>query len=188
MPIAGIIIIAVIAVIVIWFITAYNSFIRARTTVEEAFSTMDVYMKKRFDLIPNLVETVKGYASHERETLQNVVNARAQVAGAASLSERAKSENMLSDTLKTLFAVAENYPDLKANQNFLELQSELRRAEEDIANSRKYYNAVVKNYNNRCQMFPSNLVASLFHFTPKTMFEVASAAERENVKVDFKTK
>lgn len=185
MPVAAIIIIAVIAVIVIWFAASYNSFIRAKNNVEEAFATMDVYLKKRFDLIPNLVETVKGYASHERETLQSVVDARARVGSAGTVAERARSENALTDTLKSLFAIAENYPDLKANQNFLELQNELRQTELDIANARKYYNAVVKKYNNRCQMFPSNIIAAVFHFEPKTMFEVDNAEERQNVRVNF---
>lgn len=185
MNIGLIVLLAVVVVFVIWLAASYNSFIRARNNVDEAYATMDVYLKKRFDLIPNLVETVKGYAKHERETLQSVVDARAAVGNAGSVAERAKGENMLSNTLKSLFAVAENYPELKANQNFMELQSELRQTEEDIANSRKYYNAVVKKYNNRCQMFPSNIIAGIFHFTPKTMFEVENAEERQNVKVDF---
>lgn len=180
-----IVLIAVVVIVLIWLAASYNSFIRARNNVEEAYATMNVYLKKRFDLIPNLVETVKGYAKHEKETLQNVVDARAAVGSAGSVAERAKSENVLSGTLKSLFAVAENYPELKANQNFMELQGELRSMEQDIANSRKYYNAVVKQYNNRCQMFPGNLVAGMFHFTPKTMFEVESTEERQNVHVDF---
>ena len=180
-----IVVIAVVVIVLIWFAASYNSFIRARNNVGEAYATMDVYLKKRFDLIPNLVETVKGYAKHERETLQSVIDARAAVGSAGSVEERAKSENVLSGTLKSLFAVAENYPDLKANQNFTQLQAELRNMEQEIANSRKYYNAVVKKYNNRCQMFPGNIVAGLFGFRPKTMFEVENSGERNNVHVDF---
>lgn len=183
--IPGIIIIAIVAVIVLWFIGAYNGFVRARNNVEEGFSTMDVYLKKRYDLIPNLVETVKGYAKHERETLESITAARASVGSATTVEERAQAENQLTGALKTLFAVAEAYPDLKANQNFLDLQNQLKQVEQDIANARKYYNAVVKDYNNRCMMFPSNIIAKIFHFEKKPMFEVDSAAERENVKVDF---
>jgi len=180
-----IIILIVIAVIVIWFISAYNRFIKLRNSVEEAFATMDVYMKKRFDLIPNLVETVKGYASHEKETLQNVTKARAAVQDAGTAEERAAGENMLSQTLKNLFAVAENYPNLKANQNFLDLQSQLKKIEDDIANSRKYYNAVVKEFNTKTEVFPSNIIANMFRFERKPMFEVTEQEERENVRVEF---
>ncbi|MGI6736793.1 MAG: LemA family protein [Anaerovoracaceae bacterium] len=185
----GMIVLAVVAVIVvvlvIWLIAAYNSFIGARNNVEESFSTMDVYLKKRFDLVPNLVETVKGYASHERETLSAVTQARSAVQSAGTTEERMRGENMLTDSLRSLFAVSEAYPDLKANQNFLDLQQQLRRLEEDIANSRKYYNAVVKRFNNMCEMFPSNIIASIFHFERRPMFEVESAEERNNVKVQF---
>lgn len=180
-----IVILIVAAVIVLWAITTYNGFVRSRNTVEEGFATMDVYLKKRFDLIPNLVETVKGYATHEQETLQNVVAARSQAMNAGTIEERAKSENMLSDSLKSLFAVAEAYPDLKANQGFVDLQNQLNQLEMDIANARKYYNAVVKKFNNRCEVFPSSIIANIFHFERKPMFEVQNAEERENVKVNF---
>lgn len=175
----------VVAIGVLWIVGAYNGFIRLRNAAEEAFSTMDVYMKKRYDLIPNLVETVKGYASHERETLENVTKARNIAAGAQTLDERVEGENLLSGTLKSLFAVAENYPTLMANQNFLDLQNQLRVVEEDIANSRKYYNGVVREFNTKIEMFPGNLVAMLFRFKRKPMFEVNAPEERENVKVDF---
>lgn len=181
----GIIIAVIVAVIVIWAVASYNGFIKANNNCEEAFATMDVYMKKRYDLIPNLVETVKGYATHEKETLQKVVEARQMVGSAGSVEERAQAENMLTGTLKSLFAVSEAYPDLKANQNFMDLQSQLKQIEGEIANSRKYYNAVVKDFNNKCQMFPSNILAGIFHFTKKAMFEVDNAEERQNVKVDF---
>ncbi len=179
------IILIIIVVIVIWFITGYNGFIRGRNNIDEAYSTMDVYLKKRFDLIPNLVETVKAYAAHEKETLQAVVAARTQVQTAGSDGERIQAENALTGTLRSLFAVAEAYPDLKANQNFLELQGQLKSIEDDIANSRKYYNGCVKAFNNRCQTFPSSVLAGMFHFEPRTMFEVSSEEERENVQVQF---
>ena len=179
------IIIAIIIVLAIAFVGMYNSFIKLKNSCEEAFSTMDVYMKKRFDLIPNLVETVKGYASHEKETLEKVMAARNGVQSAATVEEKMAQENVLTGTLKSLFAVAEAYPDLKANTNFLDLQDQLKSVEEDIANSRKYYNAVVKQFNTKCEMFPSNIIASMFHFERKPMFEVDSAEERKNVEVKF---
>ena len=179
------IIIAIIIVLAIAFVGMYNSFIKLKNSCEEAFSTMDVYMKKRFDLIPNLVETVKGYAAHEKETLEKVMAARNGVQSAATVEEKMAQENVLTGTLKSLFAVAEAYPDLKANTNFLDLQDQLKSVEEDIANSRKYYNAVVKQFNTKCEMFPSNIIASTFHFERKPMFEVDSAEERKNVEVKF---
>lgn len=179
------IIIAIIIVLAIAFVGMYNSFIKLKNSCEEAFSTMDVYMKKRFDLIPNLVETVKGYAAHEKETLEKVMAARNGVQSAATVEEKMAQENVLTGTLKSLFAVAEAYPDLKANTNFLDLQDQLKSVEEDIANSRKYYNAVVKQFNTKCEMFPSNIIASMFHFERKPMFEVDSAEERKNVEVKF---
>lgn len=179
------IIIAIIIVLAIAFVGMYNSFIKLKNSCEEAFSTMDVYMKKRFDLIPNLVETVKGYAAHEKETLEKVMAARNGVQSAATVEEKMAQENVLTGTLKSLFAVAEAYPDLKANTNFLDLQDQLKSVEEDIANSRKFYNAVVKQFNTKCEMFPSNIIASIFHFERKPMFEVDSAEERKNVEVKF---
>ncbi len=180
-----IVILIIIVLIVIWLISGYNGLVRSRNTVEEAFSTMDVYLKKRFDLIPNLVESVKGYAAHEKETLQAVIAARGQITSAGSAAERMEAENALSGTLRSLFAVAESYPDLKANAGFIDLQSQLKKVEEDIANARKYYNGSVKAYNNKCQTFPSSFIASTFRFEPRTMFEVSSEEERENVKVEF---
>lgn len=183
--IAGIVIAVIVAIIIIWFIVAYNGFVKANNNVEESFATMDVYMKKRYDLIPNLVETVKGYAKHESETFAKVTEARNMAQGADSIEGKVQGENMLTGALKSLFAVAEAYPDLKANQNFMDLQKQLQQVEQDIANARKYYNAVVKMFNNKCQMFPSNIVAGMFHYSPKQMFEVESEEERQNVKVDF---
>lgn len=183
--IIGIIVAAIVLIIAIWAITGYNGFVRAKNNVEEAFSTMDVYLKKRYDLIPNLVETVKGYAKHESETLEKVVQARNMAQGATTIEDKIANENALTGTLKSLFAIAENYPDLKANQGFLDLQNQLKQVEEDIANSRKFYNAVVKEFNNKCEMFPSNILAGIFHFSEKPMFEVEGEEERQNVKVQF---
>lgn len=175
----------VVLLLIIWVIAAYNGFVRLKNSIEEAFSTMDVYLKKRYDLIPNLVETVKGYATHERETLANVIAARNMAASATTLEGRVEGENALQSTLKTLFAVAEAYPDLKANTNFLELQGDLRLIESEIANSRKYYNAVVKTYNTKREVFPSVIIAGLFKFDKKPLFEVSEQVERESVKVKF---
>lgn len=183
--IIGIIIAVVVAVIAIWAISGYNGFVKGKNNVEEAFATMDVYLKKRYDLIPNLVETVKGYAKHESETLTKVIEARNMAAGASTMEDKIQGENMLNGTLKSLFAVAESYPDLKANTNFMDLQNQLKSVEEDIANARKYYNAVVKQFNNKCEMFPSNILAGIFHFERKPMFEVDAEEERKNVKVEF---
>ena len=178
-------IIVVLVIIAIWVIAGYNGFIKAKNNVEEGFSTMDVYLKKRYDLIPNLVETVKGYAKHESETLTKVIEARNMAQSATTIEDKIAGETALTGTLKSLFAVAESYPDLKANTNFMDLQQQLKSIEEDIANSRKYYNAVVKVFNNKCEMFPSNILAGVFHFTKKPMFEVDGADERKNVKVEF---
>ncbi|MDD7718020.1 MAG: LemA family protein [Eubacteriaceae bacterium] len=181
----GIVILVIVVIIAIWAITGYNGFIKGKNSVEESFSTMDVYLKKRYDLIPNLVETVKGYAKHESETLEKVVAARNMAQSAGTIEEKIAGENALTGTLKSLFAVAESYPDLKANANFMDLQNQLKSVENDIANARKYYNAVVKQFNNRCEMFPSNILAGIFHFTRKPMFEVDAEEERKNVKVEF---
>ncbi|MCL1808880.1 MAG: LemA family protein [Clostridiales bacterium] len=178
-------VIALAAIIAVWLAAGYNSFVKLKNMIEEAFSTMDVYLKKRYDLIPNLVETVKGYAKHESGTLEKVVQARNMAQGAATIEDKIAGENMLSGTLKTLFAVAEAYPDLKANENFMDLQKQLMRIEDEIANSRKYFNGVVKDFNTKVESFPSNIIAGIFHFTRKPMFEVESREERQNVKVQF---
>lgn len=163
----------------------YNGTIKLRNAIEEAFATMDVYLKKRYDMIPNLVETVKGYATHEQETLQALTEARTRSMQATTPEERFEQEGGLQSALKSLFAVAENYPDLKANQNFLALQSELSSMEGEIANSRKYYNAVVKQFNTRIQVFPGNVFAGMFGFFKQAMFEVGAEEERQNVAVRF---
>ncbi len=176
--------IGVIVIILLWVVSAYNGLVKLRNMVREAFSTMDVYMKKRYDLIPNLVETVKGYAAHEAGTLEKVIKARNSAASATTIEGKIEGENALAGTLKSLFALAEAYPDLKANTNFMDLQRQLQAVEGDIANSRKYYNAVVRDYNIKIESFPSVIVASMFGFKHETMFEINSV-ERENVKVQF---
>lgn len=180
----GGIVLLVIVIAVIWFISSYNGFVRLKNMVEEAFATMDVYLKKRFDLIPNLVETVKGYAKYETETLEKVIQARNFVEGAATPEQRIQGENQITGALRSLFAVAEAYPDLKANQNYMDLQGQLTQVENDIANSRKYYNAIVRDYNTKRETFPSVFVANLFHFEKRPLFEIAEE-QRENVKVKF---
>lgn len=183
------IIIAVVVVIllavVIGFISAYNSLVKLRNSVEEAFATMDVYLKKRWDLIPNLVSSVKGYAKHEAETLQSVISARNARYQDLSVDEKLEANKELSRGLASINVVAEQYPQLKANENFINLNNQLQRAEEDIANARKYYNAIVKSYNNKIQMFPSSIVASMFNFKKQSMYAVDDVKERENVKVEF---
>ena len=179
------IILGLIVIIGLWLVLSRNSFVSIKNQVEEAFSTMDVYLKKRYDLIPNLVETVKGYATHESETFTKVTAARTAAMNATSIDEKIANENALSGTLKSLFAVAEAYPQLQANTNFLDLQQQLKTLEDEIANSRKYYNAVVRTMNTKVESFPSNLVASIFGFKKQPFFEVGSAEERENVQVKF---
>lgn len=180
-----IIVLAIVVLLVLWLVSSYNGFVRLRNKSEEAFSAMDVSLKKRYDLIPNFVETVKGYAKHEQDTLQAVINARNMAMKANSPEQKIANDNALSGTLKSLFALTESYPDLKANQNFLSLQNQLSRIEEEIAGSRRYYNGVVNKYNTKTEMFPGNILASLFGFKRKPLYEVNSEAERENVKVSF---
>ena len=163
----------------------YNGFVKIKNRVDEAFATIDVYLKKRYDLIPNLVETVKGYAAHESGTLEKVVQARNMAQSARSDQEKIAADNMISGTLKSLFAVAEGYPDLKANTNFIDLQNQLKAIEEDIANARKYYNAVVREFNTKREVFPSNIIAGMFGFKARPLYEVENAEERQNVKVQF---
>ncbi len=183
--VAIIIIICIVAIIVIWLIASFNGLVKMRNKVEEAFSTMDVYLKKRFDLIPNLVNTVKGYTEYESQTLQKLVEARNSVAKAASLDDRFQGENQVSEALRQLFALAENYPQLRASENFVNLQDQLQQVEEDIANARKYYNGCVRQNNDKVMMFPSSIVAKMFHFEKKTYFELDNTAERQNVSVEF---
>lgn len=179
-----IIIAAIIILIIIYVLALYNSFVKLNNKVKEAFSTMDVYLKKRWDLIPNIVETIKGYAKHEKDTLKEVVELRNCTYDKMSAEEKIKTNEQLSSGINKIMALAEAYPDLKANENFKDLSKQLTKIEDDIANSRKYYNGVVRIYNNKVEMFPSNIFAGLFGYKSKAMFE-ASANERENVKVEL---
>lgn len=183
--IALIVIAAIVVLVVIAVVAFYNSLVRARNNVKESYSTMDVYLKKRYDLIPNLVETVKGYAKHEKDTLTKVIEARNMAMNSETVGDKAKNENMLSSTLKSMFALSENYPALQANTNFMDLQKQLQQIESEIAQSRKYYNAVVKDFNNKIEVFPSNIIASMFKFKPADMFEVENAEEKKNINVQF---
>ncbi|HCG58208.1 MAG TPA: hypothetical protein DEV78_03250 [Clostridiales bacterium] len=171
--------------IVAWWISTYNKFVKMKNDVEEAYSTMDVYMKKRYDLIPNLVETVKGYAKHEKEALESVMKARYSCMSANTQEEKAQSENWLAGTLKTLFSVAENYPELKANANYISMMNSLQTIEAEIASSRKYYNGAVKVYNTKREVFPANIVARHYNFEKKVLFEIDNVEERKAPKVEF---
>jgi LemA protein len=170
----------------VWLVSAYNGLVRRRYNAKEALSDIDVQLKRRFDLIPNLVETVKGYLKHEKEVLENITKARASVStGGENPLERAKAEDALSNTLKTLFAVSENYPDLKANANFLDLQRELSDTENKIQASRRFYNVNVMELNTMIKTFPTNTIAGWLGFKEEKFFEVKEAAEKEPVKVKF---
>ena len=178
------IVIAIVVIIVLYALITYNNFIKLKNTVKEAFATMDVYLKKRWDLIPNLIETTKGYMKHEKEILTEITDLRNKGYDKLSNDEKIKANEKMSTGLEKLMAVAENYPDLKANTNFQQLNSNLTKVEEDIANARKYYNGSVRIYNDTVKMFPSNIIAGMFHYQAKPMFEV-NEQERENVKVEF---
>ena len=179
------IIVIVIVVICIVVVAMYNNLVSLRQRVQNAWSQIDVQLQRRFDLIPNFVETVKGYMTHEKETFEKIASLRTSWANANSVSEKAELDNQLSTTLKTIMAVSENYPELKANQNFSELSEELRNTENKISFSRQFYNDIVTTYNTKIQVFPSNIVAGLFNFTQETLFEVDNPEARKNVKVDF---
>jgi LemA protein len=172
---------------VLWAIFSYNHFVTLMQRAKEAWADIDVQLKRRYDLIPNLVESVKGYAAHEKTVFEEVTNARANAMNAQGTEEKAAAENALSQTLKSLFAVAEAYPDLKANQNFLALQTELTDTENKIQAARRFYNGNVRDLSTAMQSFPGNLIASTFHFEPMQYFELgdADAAAREPVKVQF---
>ena len=179
------IILIIVVLLILFIISVYNSLVTLRQRVKNAFGQMDVQLQRRFDLIPNLVETVKGYMIHESDTLAKVTELRTAWAGAKTVDEKAKLDNELSNTLKTIMAVAEAYPDLKANQNFESLQNELTETEDKISYSRQFYNDTVTRYNTKLELFPSNIIAGMFHFTAESLFEVDSAEARKNVKVDF---
>ena len=178
------IILIVVGLIVFWLIFTYNRLIVLRNRTKEAWSDIDVQLKRRYNLIPNLVETVKGYATHERELLEKVTQARTQAMGATGIKEKGQAENMLSSTLKSLFAVAENYPDLKASANFLELQRELRDTEDKIQASRRFYNTNVRDFNTKIESFPVNLIASPLKFKKRDFFE-AEGTERAVPQIKF---
>ena len=179
------IILLVVVLIIVFIISTYNGLVRSKIKVDNAWSQIDVQLQRRFDLIPNFVETVKGYMTHEQETFEKIAKLRTSWANAKSVSEKAELDNQLSSTLKTIMAVSENYPDLKANQNFSELQEELRNTENKISYSRQFYNDSVTMYNTKLETFPSNLIASSFNFKPEALFEAESSEARKNVKVDF---
>jgi LemA protein len=185
--VALVVVLALVGLLILYVILYYNKLIRLRNQVDNAWHQIDVQLKRRYDLIPNLVETVKGYAAHEKEVLERVVQARAMGMGARTVGEQAQAENAISQALKTLFAVAENYPDLKANQNFLMLQEELAGTESKIAYARQFYNDMVMAYDTERQRFPGNVIAAMFSsvFTPREYFEIELAAEREAPKVSF---
>ena len=179
------IIIGVAVILVLWIIAAFNNLIRTRNRAKEAWSDIDVQLKRRYDLIPNLVETVKGYAIHEKELLEKVTQARASAISAQGTKDKADAENALSGTLKSLFAVSENYPDLKASVNFLQLQKDLTDTEDKIQAARRFYNSNVMELNTKIEVFPSNIIASVFSFKRMDLFELQEAAQREPVAVKF---
>jgi len=181
----GLIFVVLIVGVLLWVVGAYNGLVRLRNQLENAWAQIDVQLKRRHDLIPNLVETVKGYAKHERDTFERVTQARNMAMNAKSVGERAEAENVLSGALKSLFAVAEAYPELKANQNFMQLQEELASTENKVAFSRQFYNDSVMTYNTRIEVFPTNLLAGTFNFGRREFFEVKDEAQREAPKVSF---
>lgn len=173
------------AVVVVIGVSMYNSLVKLRTQTDGAWADVDVQLRRRYDLIPNLVETVKGYAQHEKETLDAVINARAAAMGASSPGQKAEAENQLAGALKSIFALAEAYPDLKAQQGFTELQEALQSVEGNVAKARQYYNAVVRDYNTKISQIPTNIIASAFRFDDREFFEVLDDAVREAPKVSF---
>ena len=177
------IVIGIVILLILYILISYNSLVKSRNYVREAFSTMDVYLKKRWDLIPNLVEVVKAYAKHEQETFNKITSLRANSYDSMSVEKKLNVNEQVTQGISKIMAISENYPELKASENFLELSRELTNIEDEIANSRKYYNGTVRIFNNRTQMFPSNIVASIFGFKQANMFE-ANAEEKKNVKVD----
>jgi len=181
----GYIILIIIVFLVLWIIATFNFLVTLRNRTKEAWSDIDVQLKRRYDLIPNLVETVKGYATHERELFVKVTEARSRAMGATTLKEKGEAENVLSGTLKTLFAVAENYPDLKASTNFLELQRELRDTEDKVQAARRFYNGNVRDFNIKIETFPASIIASSFGFKKMDFFEIGNTEERERVKFKF---
>ncbi len=184
----GWIILIIVVIIILAIIGMYNSLVQSKIKVDNAWSQIDVQLQRRFDLIPNFVETVKGYMNHEKETFEKITELRTSWANTQNISEKADIDNQLSTALKTIMAVSENYPELKANQNFSELSEELRNTENKISFSRQFYNDSVTFYNTKLQMFPSNIIANMFNFTPRELFKAESDEARKNIKVDFNTK
>ena len=179
------VIVGLVVLLLVVFVGGYNALVRGRNRVDEGWSQIDVQLKRRYDLIGNLVETVKGYASHEKETLEKVTQARNMAVNAGTVKEQAQAENFLTGALKSLFAVSEAYPDLKANQNFMQLQEELTSTENKIGFARQHYNDVTRIYNNRCQVVPTNIVAGMFGFATRDYFELEEAEAREAPTVKF---
>lgn len=179
------IILIILVILVLVIISMYNNLVKSKVKVDNAWSQIDVQLQRRFDLIPNFVETVKGYATHESETFEKIAQLRTSWANAGTVSEKAELDNQLSGALKTIMAVSENYPELKANQNFSELSEELRNTENKISFSRQFYNDTATSYNEKLLVFPSNIIANIFHFTSRELFTVENSEARKNVKVDF---
>ncbi len=181
------IVLGLLVLVVLWFVLAFNGFVTLVNRAKEAWSDIEVQMKRRYDLIPNLVETVKGYASHESSAFENVTKARTAAMGASSMAEHGKAENMLTGALKSVFAIAEAYPDLKANQNFMQLQQELGNTEDKIQAARRFYNGTVMSLNTGLEQFPGNIVGGMFGFTKREYFELGEGeqAAKEPVKVSF---
>jgi LemA protein len=181
----GIIILGLLVLLVVFGIGMYNSLVRLKVQTDNAWADIDVQLKRRYDLIPNLVETVKGYAGHEKGTLEAVINARNRAMTATSPGDKAQAENMLSGALKSLFALSEAYPQLRAIESFTSLQNSLSQIEDTVQNARRYYNAVVRDLNTKIQQFPTNIFANMLGFKPREFFEVTATAEREAPKVSF---
>lgn len=179
------IILAILVLLVIAIIGMYNGLVQSKIKVDNAWSQIDVQLQRRFDLIPNFVETVKGYMTHEKETFEKIATLRTSWANTSSVAEKAELDNQLSTSLKTIMAVSESYPELRANQNFSELSEELRNTENKISFSRQFYNDAVTMYNTKLQVFPSNIIAGMFNFTARDLFKAESDEARKNVKVDF---
>jgi len=180
-----IIVLVLIGVFFLILVGMYNSLVQLKVRADSAWSDIDVQLKRRHDLIPNIVETVKGYAAHEKGTFENIAKFRSQAMQATAPADKAQAENQLTGALKSLFAVAENYPELKASEQFTGLQASLNSIEDNIQNARRYYNAVIRDYNTRVQSFPSNIIAGMFGFQPRQFFEVESPEDRQNVQVKF---
>ncbi|WP_299838613.1 LemA family protein [uncultured Tenacibaculum sp.] len=179
------VVIAIAILLFFYGISIYNSLVRKKNEMQEGWSSIDVFLKKRYDLIPNLMETVKGYAKHEKELFENITKARNLAQNATSVNEQGQAENSLKNSMMNLFAIAENYPELKANQNFSELQNELTSLEEEIEMARRYYNGTVKDNNISIESFPSNIIANMFTFKKGEFFEIGDSTERKAVKIEF---